>query len=160
MDTVDVVGLISRWVHLLSVIAVVGGAIFQRFALHPALTAARPAGSNDNLVDAIRGRWARFVHASIALLLLSGGFNFYRLVLTKDVAPLPYHAIFGVKLLLALTVFFVASALVSRGRGFAGIRARRATWLSVAVVLAVLIVLISGALAQIRTAPLDAAIPV
>ena len=57
---------------------------------------------------------------------------------------MPYHALFGVKLLAAICVLFLASALVGRSEAFAAWRAKPAKWLTLSVVLALVVVLISG----------------
>lgn len=101
---------------------------------------------------AVYKRWARVVHVCIGLLLVSGFFNFYELAVAGGKAPTPYHVIFGVKLLLALVVFFIVQALVGRAAAFEGMRSRRTRWLGVVLVLAACIVVASGVLNQIRTA--------
>ena len=126
----------------------------MRFALLPAAKATLTDDMHERLREAIRARWAKVIHASIALLLLTGLINFALLALPPKIKALPYHPIFGVKLLAALAVFFIASALVSRGPGFANIRANRAKWLSILLALGGLIVLLSGILNQVRTAQL------
>jgi hypothetical protein len=66
---------------------------------------------------------------------------------------MPYHAIFGVKFLAALGVFFIASVLVGTGQGLAALRAKRAKWLTVLLVLAGVIIILSGILNRVRTNP-------
>jgi hypothetical protein len=151
---VNVVLLISRWMHLASAIVAVGGAVFMRFALIPAAKATLTDDVHERLREAVRARWAKFVHASIALLLITGSINFAILAIPPKIKPLPYHPIFGVKVLAAFAVFFIASALMSKGPGFAGIRAKRAKWLGILLALGGLIVLLSGILSQVRTAQL------
>ncbi len=124
----------------------------MRFALIPAAKATLTDDVHDRLREAVRARWAKFVHAAVALLLITGSINFLLLAMPPKIEPMPYHAIFGVKLLAAFAVFFIASALISRGPGFANIRAHRAKWLGVLLALAGLIVLLSGILNQVRTA--------
>ena len=150
MDDLNVLVLISRWVHISFVIIAIGGVFFQRLALLPAAAKTLDAQQQERLREAIRARWARLVHVSIALILLTGGYNFTVLVLMAKVEPMPYHAIFGIKLLAALLIFFLASALVGKSEGFAGLRRAANRWLSVILVLAGLIVLLSGVLSQIR----------
>lgn len=123
----------------------------MRFALLPAAKATLTDDVHERLREAVRARWAKFVYASIALLLITGSINFAILAILPKIKSLPYHPIFGVKLLAAFAVFFIASALMSRGPGFAGIRAHRAKWLSILLALAGLIVLLSGVLNQVRT---------
>jgi hypothetical protein len=55
-----------------------------------------------------------------------------------------YHALVGTKILLALGVFFIASVLVGRSAAFESWRADRAKWLKVMVLLAAIIVAMSG----------------
>ncbi len=123
----------------------------MRFALLPAAKATLTDDVHESLREAVRARWAKFVHAAIALLLLTGSINFAILAIPPKIKPIPYHPIFGVKLLAAFAVFFIAEALMSRGPGFANIRAKRAKWLGILLALAGLVVLLSGILNQVRT---------
>ena len=151
MESMDYILLITRWLHIASAIAAIGGALFMRVALIPAATSSLDEAVHAKLREAIRARWAPIVHFSIATLLVTGGFNFVMLALPPKIEPMPYHAIFGVKLLAALGVFFIASVLVGRGEGLAAMRAQRAKWLSILLVLATIIVVLSGVLHHIRT---------
>ena len=151
METVDVTVLVSRSIHLLAAMVAIGGAAFMRFGLHGAIAATLDEKDADRLRSAVRARWARVVHVCIVLLLVTGGLNFYRLVLVPKVAPMPYHALFGLKFLAAMGVFFLASALLGRSPGMAGMRRNAGRWLSVMVLLGVLIVVTSGVLSQLRS---------
>jgi uncharacterized membrane protein len=148
---VNVLLLISRWFHIASAIVALGGAAFMLFGLIPAAKATLSDDVHERLREAVRARWAKWVHASIALLLITGSINFALLALLPKVESIPYHPIFGVKVLAAFIVFFIASALMSRGPGFANIRAHRAKWLGILLALGALIVLLSGVLNQVRT---------
>jgi hypothetical protein len=100
------------------------------------------------------------VIGAITLLLASGLANF---LLFNDAAQAwedgtwmkqtKYHALFGVKFLLALGVFYLASGLVGRGEGTAWIRANRGKWLSVTLLLAVGVVMISGWMRGLHVGP-------
>lgn len=153
MEDINIPLLILRWVHIVAAIGAVGGALFMRFALLPAADAALDDEVHTKLREAVRGRWARVVHTCIALLLVTGGVNFVLFALQPNMQAIPYHPIFGVKLLAAFAVFFIASILVGRGTGFPSIRGNRARALSILIGLGVLIVLLSGLLSQIRTGP-------
>ena len=143
-----IVPWISRWVHLLSVITLVGGSIFMRLVLAPAAKGALSDEHHEKLREAIQARWAMFSHSCVTLLLLTGTYNAYLGFTAHPEQPL-YHGLFGMKLLLALLVFFLVIALTGRSEALAGIRKHRARWLSVAILAAVTIVLISGVLHQI-----------
>ncbi len=145
--------VVLRWLHIAAAIVAIGGAFFMRVALMPAAKATLDDAAHDKLREALRKRWFIVVQVCIATLLVSGGINFVLLAMPPKVEPMPYHAIFGVKFVAALGVFFIASVLVGRGQGLAVMRANRAKWLTVLLVLAGTIVAFSGVLNRIRTAP-------
>lgn len=151
MESVNWLVLILRFFHIMAAITAIGGAIFQYFALAPSLGAISDDHQRQQLRERMRSRWAKFVHLSIALLLVTGAINFVLLALPPKVEPMPYHAIFGVKFLLALLVFFIASALIGKSEGFARMRQAARKWLGIVVLLAAVIVILSGLLNQVRT---------
>ncbi|MBI1826634.1 MAG: hypothetical protein HY287_13410 [Planctomycetes bacterium] len=150
MDNFNWFLLISRWIHILSAITAVGGAAYVRFALLPAATSTLNDDVHERLREAIRLRWMKILHACIALLLITGGLNFWILAVPPKIHPLPYHPIFGVKLLAAIAVFWIAIGLSSRSQAFAKMHASRKKWLNILLTLAAAIVLISGILSQVR----------
>lgn len=122
-------------------------------AVHPAVTS--EAGSAE-VKEAIRKRWAPFVHMGILVLLLTGIYQLMAVGLGKadfqkeaGLAGPSYHMLFGIKFLLAMGVFFVASTMVGRKESLAKIREGASTWLGVATVLVVVIIVISRTLAEI-----------
>lgn len=151
MENLNFVLLISRWFHIGAAIVAIGGAVFSRFALHPGAVDVLDEQQRQRLRNAVSMRWARLVHACIALLLITGALNFWILALRPGIEPMPYHALFGFKFLMALAVFFLATAVVGKSPGFANMRANARRWLGVIVVLGALIVLLSGVLNQVRT---------
>lgn len=146
----DWVLLILRWLHVGAAIVAIGGAFFTRVALMPAARVTLDEAAHDRLREALRQRWFVVVQICIAVLLATGGINFVLLAWPPKVEPMPYHAIFGVKVLAALAVFFIASILVGRGQGLAAIRANRAKWLTILLVLAAIVVVLSGVLNRVR----------
>lgn len=145
MDGQQILFWILRVTHVGTAIVLVGGAFFLRFVLIPAATETLPSDEHDKLRARLMGTWKRIVHGGIALLLLSGAANWYRVIASrihsKDGL---YHALLGTKFLLALAVFFIASALVGRSAAFEGMRKNAKKWLAVNLTLALIIVLISG----------------
>ena len=153
----DFLLLVSRWFHVAAAIIALGGAAFTLLALIPAAKATLADDLHERLREAIRARWSRVVHTCIGLLFITGAVNFVILAIPPKIEPMPYHAIFGVKFLAALAVFFIAEALVGRGPAFAKIRRQRAKWLSVLLALGAIIVLLSGVLSQVRSSTRQAA---
>lgn len=153
--------LALRWAHVLAACVAVGGLVFARFGLLPALQQLDET-TRDGIHDRIRRSWMPWVMGAITLLLASGLANFLLFnarVREEDwgggewMRQTGYHALFGVKFLLAMLVFFFASGLVGRGRGTQWIRNDRATWLTVTIGLAIAVVMISGWMRQLHVGP-------
>src|SRR5438876_3480500 len=69
------VNVLSRWLHVLSAVILVGGIVFVGLALMPAM-----AGQEASVRQAVMGpvvrRFKILVHSAIGLLLLTGFYNF------------------------------------------------------------------------------------
>ena len=142
MDTQLTLDIVFRIVHVATAITLVGGSVFMLMVLTPAAKQINDE-EHQKLAAEIGRRWKRFVHIGIVLFLLSGFYNFSRIAPYHRGDAL-YHALVGIKILLALGVFFIASALVGRSSTFEGMRQNRAKWLKIIVILAAVIVGISG----------------
>ncbi len=176
----DPVTLVLRWAHVLAAIVAMGGLVFARFALVPTLSDVDEA-TRDRIHEGVRRRWLPWVIGAITVLLVSGLLNFLIFQvrvsppresgLTAFVAAIApgvtaegwddgrwmratnYHALFGVKFLLAMVAFYFASALVGRGAGTQWVRNDRAKWLTVTLGLTVAVVILSGWMRQLHTGP-------
>lgn len=151
MEITHVLVGVSRWLHIGAAMVVIGGAAYTRVALIGAAADVLDDDAHTRLREAVRTRWVRVVHGGIAILLLTGIANFMLLATPSKVEPMPYHAIFAVKLVAALVVFFLGTALVGRSPALAHVRANSSKWLGVLLALGAGIVLLSGTLMQIRT---------
>jgi len=145
MDSAWIVELLFRWMHILAAITAVGGTIFMRLALVPAVRVLSDE-EHAKLREALRSKWARWVHLSIAFLLLSGFYNYLVINAAKNDFPKFYHPVAGTKILLALAIFFIASMLMGRSEAAQRFRQKAPFWLSVNMTLAVIVVLMSGLL--------------
>ena len=142
MDMIMWLDVISRVVHVLTAILLLGGSMFSVWVLAPALQRMEEK-AREQLMNAVIGRWKLYVHLGILLFLVSGFYNYMR-ALPKHQGDALYHALLGTKMLLALGVFFIASALVGRSEGLQSMRDRRTFWTRALVLIAVVIVTISG----------------
>ncbi|MBI1903770.1 MAG: hypothetical protein HYS13_21920 [Planctomycetia bacterium] len=142
--------ILLRWLHILSAVAAAGGTIFMRVALLPAV-AVLPDEQRKELHEAVRRRWAMVVMAAILILLVSGLANFFTINrgLPAEL-KMVYHVLFGVKFLLSLVVFFIASALVGRSPALAAIRKNARVWLTVNLMLVVAVICIAGVMRVAR----------
>ena len=155
MDNVSAMDVISRFIHVGTAIVMVGGTVFMRFILMPAAVEL-PQAEHDLLRQRLLARWKRVVHSGIVLLLLSGGYNYWLAIRLHRGDGL-YHGLVGTKILLALVVFFIASVLIGRSAAFEKLRQNRAQWMGLIVLLATVIVGLSG-FVKVRgvvTKPLD-----
>lgn len=143
MDMDLIIPVLARWLHIGPVIILAGGAFFMRFVMVPSVGETLSDEQHDKLRAAIVGRWRKVLHLCIALILISGSYNFYRSFSVFDKPPL-YHMLFLPKFLAAMGVFFVASALVGRSPAFEHMRREPRKWLGMLVALAGLIVVLSG----------------
>jgi uncharacterized membrane protein len=96
------VDLLSRWLHILAASFAVGAFIYGRFVVAPSL-ATLSAAQRTPLVEQFAARLRPLAWSAIAILLLTGLYNFY-VILQRGVQP-GYHMVFGIKFLLALHVF-------------------------------------------------------
>src|SRR5580698_1056358 len=100
-----VLGVCLRWIHIASVVALIGGFIYARFALAPALVSLSTAERElvgSKVVTAFRP----WMFTALILALGSGMYNYA----TKASYPPTYHMWMGIKLLLVLHI--TASAIL------------------------------------------------
>ena len=142
MDAQEIINTVSRIVHIGTAVTLVGGTIFMKFVLHPAASSLSDE-SHGQLRTAVLSRWKKFVHIGIGLFLLSGFYNFFQAI-PKHKGDSLYHALVGTKVLLAFGMFFIASALVGSSKAFEGMRANRPKWMGIIVLLAAVVIAISG----------------
>lgn len=146
LSAVNPLDVVFRWMHIGSVIVLLGGSVFVRFVLMPACDPL-PESDHAALRQRVMGRWRIFVHALIGFLLISG---IYTVAMKISVKPPVWHMMFGIKGLLAIAVFFIASALVGRSKTFQPMRDNAKLWIGVNVALAALIVMISGVMRSVQ----------
>jgi len=138
MDTSLILQILSRWAHVGTAIVLVGGTAFFRLIVVPSL----PENSAD-LIGRIRDRWKKVVHGGILLFLVSGLYNYVTMIPQHKGDSL-YHALVGTKMLLAFYVFFLASVLVGRSPGTQKFRDQSRKWTGIMLLVAAVIVAISG----------------
>lgn len=157
---IDWLPLTLRWFHLVAAMMAVGGIIFMRFALLPSVSALADE-QRQTLHQQIRSRWAKMVAVAIALLLISGLWNYIRFLgeaktwgdQWRASNNTLYQAVFGVKFILALVIFFLASALAGRTEATKKFRKNAKFWMTVNLILVLIVVALSGVLRATHTGP-------
>ncbi len=135
MNTID---FLSRYLHILTAITLVGGTIYTAFVLLPSL-GQLSEGEKGKIGGLLEQRWKRFVHLGILLFLVTGFYNYFRAMPNHKGDGL-YHALIGTKIILAFGVFFIASALTGRSAALAFIRNSRPLWIKIYLILALVII--------------------
>ena len=142
MDSQLLIDAISRIVHVSTAIALVGGSVFMVFVLLPAAKQLSD-DQHERLRSLVNKTWKRYVHVGILLFLVTGFYNYLQQMPLHKKDGL-YHGLIGTKIILAFVIFFIASVLVGRSAKFEGMRAHREKWLKIVVLLAAIIVAMSG----------------
>ena len=111
MGVLDWMLVIIRWGHALAAVAWVGGGAFYLLVLRPAVR--RSQGLPPGTAEAIRYEFRGLVTTAIAVLLLTGAIlSVARL--TSEAVTVPYAIVLGVKISLALYMFYMVR-IVRRG---------------------------------------------
>lgn len=150
----EIIDIISRVVHVGTAITLVGGSVFTAFVLLPS-SKELSEESHQQLAAAIKSRWKRFVHPGILLFLISGFYNYFQAIPLHKGDGL-YHALLGTKIILAMGIFAIAAALVGRSEKLEPIRQNKAKWVKILVLLAAIVVTISG-FVKVRGVPTETA---
>ncbi len=104
MGVIDWILVIIRWGHALAAVSWVGGGVFYLLVLRPAIR--RSKGLPPETGAAIRDEFRGLITTAIAVLLLTGVIlSVARL--TGGAATVPYAAVLGLKIALALYMFYV-----------------------------------------------------
>lgn len=147
----DWLAVVVRVLHLLAAMTAVGGTVFMARALLPA-AATLPDDAHQKLRQEIRARWVIPLHLSITVLMLTGLYNIATVSMHQTV-PSWYHMTFGVKVLLALVIFYIAISLMGRSQAAERMRQNMGQWLKVNLALAVAVVCLSAMLGKAPKTP-------
>ena len=124
-----------RWIHIASVVTLLGGFIYARFVLAPAL-ATLPDAEQKTFGWRVIENFRPLMYTVLATILGSGLYNY----LSKTSYPPHYHMIIGIKFLFVLHIFAVAILYSLPGAD----QAKRDRWLTGVVISGLIIIAISG----------------
>ncbi len=140
--------LLSRILHILGAIILVGGIFYIRTIVSPAAQT-ESVEESDHVFGGRRASWAMWVGIASFLLIATGFWNYFRFMNTYELAK-SYHMVLGIKMLLGLALMFVAAVVAGRSPLAQKFRQRWRMWLSVCLILSVIIVALGAVL---RTYP-------
>jgi uncharacterized membrane protein len=130
-----------QWIHVTAVVLSVGGMAFLLIVLTPGLGDIQPE-QRQRLAKLVMNRFRWVLWSSMALILLSGLYSIREYY--WEVAWGKSWELLTVKIVLAGVVFAIALAVTLPFKLFDWVRARRQTWLAIAVGLAVVVIFISA----------------
>jgi uncharacterized membrane protein len=151
--------LLSRILHIVGAIVLVGGVFYIRTIISPPNT---PPGTGpvDQLFGGPRASWAKWVGIATALLIFTGFFNYIMIAKQHEKLASSYHMIAGMKMLAAIAVFLLAALLAGRTSIADKLRQNWRTWLNVCLAIGLITVILGSFLRTYpRTPKLDAATP-
>jgi uncharacterized membrane protein len=105
----EILTALMRWVHISSVVTLIGGIIYARFVAIPSAGSLSP-DARTAFDEGAAGHFRPLVFAAMTGLVISGLFNY----LSKPGHSVLYSSLFGVKILLVLHVFSVAILATAR----------------------------------------------
>ena len=130
-----VLAVFMRWIHITSVVTLIGGFIYARFALAPAL-AAVPEPTRGQIGDRSVANFRPVLYTVLAAILGSGLYNY----LTKASYPPHYHMWIGIKFLFVLHIFAVSVLYTIPGAG----EPKRRRWLTGMISTGLIVIAISA----------------
>ena len=141
--------LAMRWLHIIPAVALIGGTIFMRVAVVPACNQLDEEQRNQ-VLESVRRGWSRLLMPSILFLIISGFYNTAMISMSGETSGGYYNGLLGVKLFLAIAIFYIASLLAGRSDAAARFRQRQVFWLNLNILLAVLLICIAGGMKMTR----------
>ena len=98
-----VLAVCMRWIHITSVVTLIGGFIYARFAMAPAIAALTETERN-GVARRAANAFRPLMYTVLVTILGSGLYNY----LTKPSYPPHYHMVIGIKFLFVLHIFAVS----------------------------------------------------
>ncbi len=132
-----------RWIHIASVVTLIGGFIFARIALAPALRSL-PESERRGVGKRVVAGFRPLMYLVLVTILGSGIYNYVTGLPRRPV----YQAWFGLKLLFVLHIFAVAILYAKRDVD----EAKRDRWITGIVISGLIVIAISAYLRSLSLA--------
>jgi uncharacterized membrane protein len=140
--------LLSRILHIVAAIILVGGIFYLRAIVAPAAAPSKPDA--DQQLGGRRAAWAMWVGIATLLLLVTGLWNYLRIIQTNERMASSYHMLAGMKMLSGIALFLLAALVAGRSSAAETLRQRFRFWLNVCLLLGFITVALGSVL---RTYP-------
>ena len=143
-----------QWIHVGSVVLMIGGFFFFRVVLLPIANRSADPGS---LISSALRRFSGIVWTALLTVLISGLYNFisfFRTARTGAIDPIVsdyslYIFVLGVKLFIVFLIFTLAIFLTFPYPVFEVYQKRPAPWLNLTVILGLIVIFLSAFLRRL-----------
>jgi len=137
----EITALVSRWLHILPATVLVG-ALFTLW-LMPSGNQDEDSNDVETFKASLRKNWSKMVMICAFFLIVTG---FYSIVQKSQAFDLPsyYHPLIGIKILLALAIFWIMSTLTGRSESAEKMRQNEKKLLNFGVLCAVILIVLAG----------------
>jgi uncharacterized membrane protein len=147
--------LLSRILHILGAIILVGGIFYIRAIITPSVS--DPNVTPDQQLGGRRAAWAMWVGIATMLLLVTGLWNYLQMIKMHEKLAASYHMIAGLKMLAAIALFLLAALVAGRSPVAEMMRQRMRFWLNVCLLIGIVTVALGSLLRTYpRTLKVDA----
>jgi uncharacterized membrane protein len=150
LDSAYWIMLVSRILHIVGAIILVGGLFYVRAVVSPAAVPVPDGEGSANGADrqfgGRRAAWAMWVGIATLLLLVTGIWNYLQMRGMHEKLASSYHMIAGIKMLLGVALFFLAALLAGRTVAAQSLRRRMRFWLTMCLILGILTVALGSVL--------------
>ncbi len=148
-----------QWIHVGSVVLLIGGFFFLRVILLPAAKVL-PENQQPKLLEAAFRRFRIVIWSALLTILFSGVYNFIAFLrstgsLSQDPAielaqdPSTYILVLGVKLFIVFIIFTFGVLLTFPYPVFAPIQKQPAPWLNLTLILGLIVIFLSALLRRL-----------
>jgi uncharacterized membrane protein len=134
-----------QWLHVGSVVLLIGGFFFLRVILLPS-TRVLPDNQKPKLVEAAFRRFRIVVWIALVTILVSGIYNFIAFLRSARIAtqdPSIYILVLGIKLFIVFLIFTFGVLLTFPYPVFAPIQKRPSPWLNLTLILGLIVIFLS-----------------
>ena len=119
--------VIIKFLHVASAGIAMGGVAFALWALMPSMGGIDPETAGKPMGEVVR-LFGRMIWIVIALLVLTGIWMIVVVAAAGVPQPL-YHSILGIKVILALAIFFIAYGVLAPVKALESMRQNRKRWM-------------------------------
>ena len=123
----------------------VGGPFYLWVVMSPNV-AATEVNSAERAFSGRRGVWAMWVGIATLVVLVTGLYNYLNIIWMHEKLPRGYHPLAGIKIVLAMVVFFLSAMIAGRSAAAVRFRQRIRFWLGVCVIVGLAVVLLGSVL--------------